>query len=289
MQFRTLGQIYVDAFHAREWFNAVGITTTGSRLDQILNYIDGLLNPSVASAEPLGANATPADMYYALNDGAGFGLIATEMSKLPSHLLPRRTLQDILKGPLAASAEEGSSGDARNKFVELELAANLSSAGLKLLGFDDVKFEFEGYSYLVECKRPSQSNRLEYNIEKGYTQLKAKLNSSSDRGIVAVAVERVFDMESRIHPVGLATSHRDFARSIGEEFRSRISKYEGKWVDPRVVGVLAIMRLLMTTGVPDTIGSSYTLGLIKFTSGQPIEDNRLDRLIGKLRSNFLQG
>jgi hypothetical protein len=169
MHFRRLGQIYVDALHARDWFEATGIPTANTRLESIIACIDGLLNPTTAETEPLGSGATSEDTYYALSDGAGFGLIATEMSKLPTDLLPRRVLEDILKGPLATSKEDPSSSDPRNKFVELELAANLSSAGLQLLDFDDVKFQFENHSYLVECKRPSQSNRLEYNIEKAYS------------------------------------------------------------------------------------------------------------------------
>jgi hypothetical protein len=288
VQFRTLGQIYIDALHAREWFNAAGITTAGSRLDKILDYIDGLLNPSAAGAELLGANATPADMYYALNDGAAFGLIATEMSKLPAHLLPRRTLQDILKGPLAASAEDQSSNDARNKFVELELSANLSSAGFQILGFDDLRFGFEGSSFQVECKRPSRSGTLDSNMERAYSQVSTRLKSSSDRGMVAVAVEKVLDLDSRVQPASLAPSPSAFAWSLAEEFRSRISKYQQKWVDTRMVGVLAIIRFLTTTGNPGIVGSSYNLALIKFTSSQPLEDARLDRLIALLRGKFLQ-
>src|SRR4029077_450631 len=244
MHFRTLGQIYVDALQARDWFEATGIPTANTRLESIIACIDGLLNPTTTGKEPLGPGATFEDTYYALSDGAGFGLIATEMSKLPSDLLPRRALEDILKGPLAASKEEPSSSDPRNKFVELELAANLSSAGLQLLDFDDVKFQFENHDYLVECKRPTQSNRLEHNIEKAYTQLRAKFSYSSDRGIVAVALEKVYDLDIRIQPVALTISPVDFAKSIAEQFRSRISKYQTRWVDPRVIGVLAVIRFL---------------------------------------------
>ena len=230
MHFRTPGQIYVDALRARDWLEATGIPTANTRLAHIIAHIYGLLNSVTAGDGPLGVGASPEDTYYALSDGAGFGLIAAEMSKLPSNLLPRGALVDILKGPLAISKEEPSSSDPRNKFVEFELAANLSSAGLQLLDFDDVKFQFENHAYLIECKRPSQSNRLEHNIEKAYTQLSAKLTSSSDRGIVAVAVEKVFDLDSRIQPVALAISPTDFARSVAEQFRSRISKYETGWV-----------------------------------------------------------
>jgi hypothetical protein len=275
MHFRSLGQIYVDTLKARDWFEATGIPTSNTRLENIVVHIEGLLNPTTTGTEAIGSGVESEDTYYALSDGAGFGQIATEMSKLPPDLLP-----------LAISKEEPASSDPRNKFVELELAANLSSAGLQLLAFDDVKFRFEGHSYLVECKRPSQSNRLEYNVEKAYTQLRAKLNHSSDRGMVAVALEKVFELDSRIQPAALAISPTEFSKSVAEQFRSRISKYQTRWVDPRVVGVLAIIRFLYTARDPDIVGSSYILALIKFTSSQPADDARLDRLIEVLRGRF---
>src|ERR1017187_8036172 len=49
-------------------------------------------------------------------------------------------------------------------------------------------------------------------ILRAYTQLRAKLSGSSDRGIVAVALEKVFDLDSRIQPAALAISPTDFAK-----------------------------------------------------------------------------
>jgi hypothetical protein len=292
MHFRSRTQIHVDVIHACDWFEKKGIPIAGTRLEQIRGYFEELLNPTTSEEKSLEVKATEIDTYYAMSDGAGFSLIASEMSKLPSHLLPRRTLRDILDGPLAASKEDPSSSDSRNKFVELELAAHFSSAGLHLLGFDDLKFDFEGHTYLVECKRPSHRGTLDDNIEKAYTQLRAKLDHSSDRGIVAVAVEKVFGLEGRIYPVESPAAATDFAKSIAKEFGSMVSKYERTWVDPRIVGVLAIIRFLTNTNVPGLTSASYVLGLLKFASpktGQAAENGRLDRLIEILRTKFLGG
>ncbi len=88
MQFRSRGQIHVDVIHARNWFEEINISTTGTRLELIQGYFDELLNPTLPEgANPLGVDATEEDTYYALSDGAGFGLIKAEMSKLPPHRL----------------------------------------------------------------------------------------------------------------------------------------------------------------------------------------------------------
>jgi hypothetical protein len=293
MQIRSMGQIVLDIKRAYDWYAALGISPVGTRLQEIHNYVMyQLLNAATPEAKALEAGTGDEDTYYALIDGAGFGQIATEISKLPSHLLPRRTLRDVLKGPLAASEEEsGPTADPRNKFVELELAAHLSSGGFKLIGFDDLEFEFEGHRYLVECKRPSHEGKLDDNIEKAYSQLRKKLDGPSSRGIVAVAVEKVFSLNNRFVMVETPSSVSALAVAIAQQFRDKVAKYESHWLDPRVVGVLAIIRFLMKTKAPEFIGSSYTCGLVKLASAevlQATESNRLDRMIEKLRDKFLE-
>jgi hypothetical protein len=291
MELRSIGKIHVDVLEACKWFKKIDIPTAGTRLEAIRNYLDELLNPTTPEAAPLGANATEEDAYYALSDGAGFGLIATEMSKLSSQLLPRQALKDILKGPLVASEEEPpTTDDARNKFVELELAAYCSSAGFRLLGFEDLKFAFEGHHYLVECKRPFSEANLDYHIEKGYSQLQRKLNHASDRGIVAVAVEKVFGLDKRFREVESASSASEFAVSIAKQFRRKIVQYDLAWIDTRVVGFLAIIRFLTKTREPESCCANYIPVLIKRASpqiGQVAESQRLDSMMEVLRQRFL--
>lgn len=178
---------------------------------------------------------------------------------------------------------------AADKFVELELAANFSAASFRILSFDDLKVDFEDHTYLFECKRPSHSGTLDQNVEKAYTQLRAKLDHSSDRGIVAIAVEKVFGLDSRIQRVESGIAANDFAIQIAKALYRKVSKYERTWVDPRVVGILAIIRFLMKSKADaEVIASSYVLVLLKFDSGQKEESKRLDRLVSTLRSGFLQ-
>jgi hypothetical protein len=220
-----------------------------------------------------------------LNDGAGFGLIAKELSKLSPQIRPRHTLTDILKGPLTTSQENSSTSDARNKFVELEFAAYYSAAGFALLGFDDLKFEFEGHHYVVECKRPFSGATLDDNIERAYSQLRNKLVNSLDRGIVAVAVEKVFGLDRRFYEVESASSASEFAESIAKQFGRNLVQYDLTWIDTRVVGFLAVIRFLTKTREPESCSANYILALVKRTSpqvGQAVESLRLDRMMEAL-------
>src|SRR6266498_2905386 len=130
LHFRGLGKVAIDVTNACEWYQRMGFDLTGTRLEKIQNYIlYKLLNTATPEARALEEGTADEDTYYALSDGAGFGLIADEMAKLKSHIIRRGTLEHLLHGPLAPSEETPDSSNARNEFVELEMAAYCSRAG----------------------------------------------------------------------------------------------------------------------------------------------------------------
>lgn len=288
IQIKNIGKIVIDIQQACDWYADLRIKINDTRLDAIRNHVVFcLLNTATAEAKSFEKGIVTEKDYYALSDGAAFGLIARELSKLKPHILQKSTIKEILQGPLVPKDENINNSDGRNKFVELELAANLSSAGLKLLGFDDVAFEFEGVRYLCECKRPFKDSSLDRNIKKAYSQLTNKLESSKDRGLIAIAVEKIFNLDQSFQTLSTASDASDFALSIAKELQEKASKYQTKWVDTRIVGVLAIIRFLMKT--PKIAGPSYNLAVLIFPSpefGQESDYARLLRLTAYLKSNF---
>jgi hypothetical protein len=290
LHFRRLGDVVIDVKNSYEWYQRLGFKLAGTRLEKIQDYIlYQLLNSATPEARALEEGTADEDTYYALSDGAGFGLIAEAIAKLPSHLLPRGTLKDLLQGPLALSNEMPQDSVARNKFVELEMAAYYSRAGFKLLGFDDLKFEFEGLEYQVECKRPFSAGALYRNIGDAYRQLSPKLGRDDSRGIIAIAVEKVFDLDRNFQRVLSLSSVSELGRQIADKFRTKVVKFDSQWVDTRIVGVLAIIRLLVKTEEPKTIGPSYSLGLVMRASpevGQAVDCERLKRIVSQLQSSF---
>lgn len=287
MQIQSINEYVRDIKRAWDWYEDIGISPNGTRLEKIHDFIVyRLQDAETPEAKALKAGKGDQNTYYALSDARGFGMIAAEISKLPSHLLPRSTLRDIIKGPLVASEEKvGITTDARNKFIELELAAHFSDSGFKLLGFDDLKFEFEDHRYLVECKRPYYETTLDDNIKKAYKQLQMKLDGPSSHGIVAVAVEKVFGLDLQIEEVETLYSISALSLSIAQQFRDRVAKYENKWVDTRVVGILAIIRFMRRVRTEGLVISNYTPALVKRASA---ESKRLDRMIKALQIRFSQ-
>ena len=286
---RSLGKICVDAYEACEWFQSLPISKSpNNRLEQINNYISyKLLNPATPEGESFEHGIADIDTYYVLSDGAGFGLIAKEMKKLSPQLCPKGTLRDILQGSLKPSDETTNDSDARNKFVELELAAHLSKAGFKLLGFDDLKFEIEGIEYQVQCKRPSNIRTLDSNIERAYQQLEARLHQNDSRGIIAIAVEKIFDLDQGFQSMLSSSDISEFGKQIGQKFKTKVDKFNSQWVDTRVVGILAIIRFLFRIEGTQEVGASYNCGLIMFASfkfAQEADEQRLLRMVSQLQS-----
>ncbi len=287
-QVKRLGDVVVDIHRAIEWYKSLRINIDNTRLDDIYKHVAlGLMNPSTEEGESFNKGIVQEIDYYALNDGSAFGLIASEFSKLTQNTIPKRTLRDVLNGPLTLKKENLSNNDARNKFVELELAANLSSAGIEILGFDDVYFEFENIRYLCECKRPFKESTLDSNIEKAYSQLTKKLKSKKDRGLIAIAVEKIFNLDQSFKIANSPNDISEYTLKIANEFKKKVSKYQTKWVDTRIVGILAIIRFLIKT--QKIAGPSYNIATIVLPSPsfcQKSDHDKLLRLSDYLKSKF---
>ena len=290
LEFRGLGKVVVDAKNAYDWYETLGFDLTGTRLEKIRHYLEyKLLNIATPEGAAWENGTADEDAYYAVSDGAGFGLIAEDMAKLPSHRLPRGPLKDILQGPLASSDETPHNSDARNKFVELEMAAHCARAGFRLLGFDDLTFEFEGRKYHVECKRPFSANALERNLHKAYAQLRRKLQRDDSRGIIAIAVEKVFNLDQGFQRVRSESHLSEVGLMVADAFRTKIGRLEGSWVDTRVVGVVAIIRFLVKIEGSNAAGFSYNfaLGIRALPGVQMAEWGRLNRMVRQLNAGFL--
>jgi hypothetical protein len=289
-----LGNLALNAKDACEWYKGIGININGSRLQELHDYIFfKLMNTSTEEAKDIEKGIINPDVFSVLSEAHGFGLIASELSAakhLKSHL-PKKTLKDIITGPLFLTEETvESDADARNKFVELELAAFLLSAGISVVGFDDVQFEFEDTHFLVECKRPFSPSGLERNIKKAYTQLHKKLKEPSHRGLIAVAVDKAYSLDSKLHSIEM-TNAGQFAIQVAHQFRSDLNRFVMKnFFDHRVVGVIAIIRFLWQRS-DGQIGCSYTVGLVKLASqytAQATDSHRLDRFVQQLQSDRQQ-
>ncbi len=283
MYFRSNNEIFDDLTKAIAWFQHIGVATEGTRLQAIHHYLFDLLN---FPADPEAA-IPDIDHYSIISDASGFAMIANEFTKLPSNVLPRRALKEALYGPLCPSNEDTQSSDARNKFFELELAAQFATAGLAITGFDDVKIEFEQHRYIIECKRPFVGHRFETNLNKAYAQMQKRLRHRNDRAFVAIAIEKMFALDGSVHEIDSAAQARAFMESQIDLLQPRLIA-NGTTPDARIVGAVFISRFFMQTKTEGLKANNYLVGALPFRyAGLDTEEpSRLIRLTETLQQKF---
>ncbi len=271
---RTYKQILADVQAARVWYESIGIKTDKTRLELIEKRIHGVIqdiNSLSLPREVVVERWSNADTYYALNDGAAFGRIARELDKVGPNLLPKKILRNLLAGPLSPLDEV--SGDQsvnpRNYFTELELAAFFSEKGIPPTGFDDLKFQFQGVNFIVQCKRLQSCARVNANIDHACNQLKKDFVTRSDRGLIALAIEKVMHLDGKMFCV---EEREDLNKSLDYEVSKLIKefceKFKPYWqkFDRRIMAIMFICRFLFLPVKPNVISSAYIINFLDLNS-----------------------
>ncbi len=267
---RTYEQILTDVRAAREWYESIGIKTNDTRLELIERRICGVIQDISSlslSREMVVERWDNPDTYYALNDGVAFGRIAREIGKVGPNLLPKKILRNLLEGPLSPLDEV--SGDksvnARNYFTELELAAYFSEKGIPSKGFDDLKFQFQGANFVVECKRLLSPSRVHENMDQACNQLKKNMVTKEHRGLIALAIEKVMELDKKKFVfegreyLGECLDYEVY--KLIEEF---LKKFKPHWqkFDRRISGIIFICRFLYQLVKPSMISSAYIISFL---------------------------
>ena len=280
---RDFRKILSDVQLAKDWYTSIGISTQGTRLELIENRVADLLADLKSEpAEKVVERWSKADTYYALSDGAAFGMIAREIGKVGPNLMPKKSLRVLLEGPLNPQDEipGDESVNARNIFTELELTAHFSEKGISPTGFSDLKFRFNNVNYSLQSKRLLSTFRVEENVQTAYEQLKKDLTTDEDRGLIALAVDKVMDLEGKLYRVeseGDLTSEVD---RLTEEFKRTFGFAWARFVDTRVTGILVILRFLVQTTKLNVIGPAHYVSVLPLVSEQTFQGSDLIRLRG---------
>lgn len=280
---RSFDQILEDIRQARSWYEGIGIKTSGTRLEMIESRTDDFLRDLKSSTpQEVVARWDSTDTYYVLSDGAGFGRIAREIGRVGPNLMPKKELRAILEGPISPRDEVpgDASVNARNFFTELELAAYLSEKGISPTGFDDLSFRFRGVNFEVQCKRllSTSLDRVRENIEKAYTQLQRNMATDYDRGLIALAIEKIMSIEGKCFRVEEESDLTHEVQRLSEEFRTRFGHSWWGFVDPRVIGLALIVRFLGYSVKQNVIGPVYYVALANLASPDAFQAADLELL-----------
>ena len=277
---RNFSQILIDVQSARDWYASIGISTEGTRLELIEKRVAALLiDLKSEPAEKVVERWGTAETYYVLSDGAAFGRIAGEISKIGPNLTPKKSLRVLLEGPLNPQDETPGYGSVnRNIFTELELAAYFSEKGISPTGFGDLRFRFNEVNYSLQSKRLLSTSRVQENIQKAYDQLKRDLTTDEDRGLIALAVDKVMGLEGKLYRVEGEIDLTAEVYRLTEEFKKMFGFAWARFIDTRVTGILVILRFLCQTTKLNVIGPAYYVNVLPLATEQTLQASEFLRL-----------
>lgn len=246
----------------KQWLIGLHIDISNSLFESVLSYID---IDVLAKSNDKNSKQKIKDygLEYRINairDAYSFIDIYNGLSKLKSSI-PIKSIKEILQAPVLLTAEISSSGNvnSRNKLFEIELASLFISKGFNIINFDDVQFEFNNRRYIIECKRLHSLRNVKYNIDYAYQQLSKKINRDNEYGIIALSIDKLFDIDAKLYQ---SVSVDSISRKAEQESNVFINKYKSIWnsfQNIHIVGIIVCFRFIADLNSNVTVSTLYSV------------------------------
>jgi hypothetical protein len=230
---------YLD--NTKKWLKIIGINTANTRFDKIYNYNKRIIeHDNNNSLNKLLEEYDNLELSLALVDASSFINIYQAFKDEKSHIHPRAKLKKMLKGPYYSWEEDPLKGDneSRNILFELETAAFFKKAGVEIIGFDDVDFNFEETKFNVQCKRIFSEKKIEENISESANQFTKRMESQGNiKGIICLSIDKLMAKEQLVFKVKTLNEIKNNLGKLVIEFSG---KYKHLWNGFLNINILAV-------------------------------------------------
>jgi len=172
------------------------------------------------------------------------------------------TMKRALSGPIQPIAENQKNREGRNIWYELALAAEWRLRGASIcLGEPDLRLNRDDVTFLVACKRPSNRESIQENMQNAVKQLQRNLDGAPDSvlGVAAISFSCAFNAGSQVFSGDL----KGLSQLLNIEL-DRIRPYLCTVRDPR------ICFALLQVATPGLGGDEVDLVRASFTVGQEL-------------------
>lgn len=233
-----------DLSEVKNWLASLGIRTEGTRFDEIYRNVSNIVEYKKNRTIKEFIEDHGFETYlYALNDSLTFIDIYKAFSTI-KYSMPVNKLRSAIGGPFIPNDEDAASENVnhRNTLFELQIASILLSKGLEIDKFDDVIFQFENIKFFIECKRLSSTKRVGENIEMAYKQLTKKMNNQNERGIIALSIEKIFDLHDKLYEASSIEQLHKQLSLVGDIFRTKYGLYWEKFMNIKIIGIFLAIR-----------------------------------------------
>jgi hypothetical protein len=187
-------------------------------------------------------------------------------------LVPR--LRKALRGhELHVLDDDARSG--RDFSFELDVASKVARAGLPVdFGHEaDLRTDFEGYEFFVECKRPRSAGQVVKRIEDGLKQLRTRFETSDHpdhaRGVLALNISKLLNTKCGVLR---ADDPHALGEAAGQYTVKFVADYCAAWQtdpDPRFLGTLVVFDVVGIVGATERLDTCHDVGFSD--AGHPAE------------------
>jgi len=199
-------KIYTRYSDAIDWMRGLGVKLDSGRTahyERVVRY----WKTAYQTAPPNEANEAFVDFVSSLFEVQDLIDIYYAFKDVPAEQLSGivEKLKKAVNGPIIASEETSKSTTARNYLFEAVVAARLHQPDKNMLTIlnpiSDTGVKFNNRKIWVECKRVTNTNKIEANTRKASRQLERVLKKqigAGHRGIVALDVSKTFHSGDQI-------------------------------------------------------------------------------------------
>lgn len=182
-----------------EWLYVRNIKTQETRLEKLFHNLN-LINKAFKEGIAVIKHLSEEEYIFTLLESKSLFSVYDQFHTYPNNFVSNKKLKEIISGPYLPGDEESGNANVnpRNTLFELEFAAFVHSYGFRIIGFDDLVFEYKDKQLFVECKRIISNNRLEANITKAVTQLENKINCQNSFGLIAISLDKYFNLDKKM-------------------------------------------------------------------------------------------
>lgn len=234
---------YPRLIEVKEWFEEIGINTSGTRLDSMIEEMKFMRDEYMKFLDDKShkIKVSPGELVNSAYEATSLIGIRSVFIKLNQSRLPIEKLKNSIRGPINAIAENttASTNYARNRLYELETAANFYHWGFDLFGYDDVNFNIDLFEVNIECKRPFTLFSVPRNIEYAYNQMvrNNQLNGRNKKGIIAISFEKIYGLDKFM--VARNEEHlNEIMNGYIDDFSSRFESYWKKYEGSNLIALL---------------------------------------------------
>jgi len=284
---KTYSQIYQGLCEVQSWLTSLNIKTANTRFEEIVENAR-VINErhSKDPSSVISGDISIDRFWYCLTDAYTFLDLYEGLRTLKSHEIPKGKLRDSLQGPLLPKDEVPGreNVNSRNIFFELELAARFMKSGIRVIGFDDIEFDFEGYRFCVQCKRLLSKDNIAHNIHEAYDQLSNHLSGSEKcRGMIGLSIEKLFNLDELVLDAKSPVEAEMRANKILDDFRRQHHHIWNQFLNIKFTGVILAFKCLVFAKSNNIHSFAYKLDFVPLPLHPRLQlaDNWLIKGLGK--------